>query len=445
MIVSAADRRPDAPPHAGLVAQAAVLLACVFLATLAVPALGGLPGGASIGLLTMAAAMPVWFEAARARATPFDLAATRAIAVVLASAGFLIVWSLVSTFGVSEPIRASRYLATLFAGFATYFLVRGTVTRRRLILYVDVVAATLAATCAISLLAYEVGPLRDLIFRGTDRAAGFFKNPNQFGMTISTTIPSVLALLLAERSRRWLRAACLLLLLLGLLASGSKTNLLLASASMLVAMTAHALIAYSGLRRIGMLALTVLGSVAIVAGGIAALGVLNPRALRIMTAFLSQEGEVSSLMTRSFLWAYSVDQFISDPVLGQGAGQRIDIFYREADVSHSHNVLLDYMRSLGAPGLGAMACLLAAVVLLSLASVHAALRGARGNVADRLVCLGLTLSGLSYVAANMSSDSFGPSTSPFFWLFVYLGLASRRLLDRGAHGRQEPPEEEFRD
>ena len=49
-----------------------------------------------------------------------------------------------------------------------------------------------------------------------------------------------------------------------------------------------------------------------------------------------------------------------------------------------------------------------------------------------MLSLGLSLSCLSYAAANMSSDSFGPSTSPFFWVFTYLAFASRNLL-------QSPP------
>lgn len=427
----------------------ALVLACIFLIALPVPNLIKFPAGASLALLLMLVSIPTWFLTARARYTPFDLNATRAIAVILASAGFLIIWSLLSTFGTKEPLRASRFLATQVAAFALYFLVRGTITQRRVVLYIDILAVGLAATSALSLLAYEVGALHRIIFGDTDRAAGLFKNPNQFGMAISTATPAVIALFLAERRRRLLRGICLTLMLLGLVASGSKTNLMLAWVTILAVLCGHSLIAYTGSSRIRALVTYLLGSFLVGGLGIVALSVLNPRALAIMSEFVTGDGEVESLLTRSYLWKYSLDQFFIDPFLGQGAGQRLDIFYREADVSHSHNVLLDYMRTLGAPGLMAALVMIGTVVLICLSAIAKALWEERVEPYARIICMGLALSCVSYVAANMSSDSFGPSTSPFFWIFTYLLLAMsglmRPLLSGPAaalrpqpHSQQEP-------
>jgi O-antigen ligase len=403
-------------------------LAIAFLIAAPIPGLVDLLDGASLALLTMLAATPIWYEAARARHSPFDTVASTAISIILVCAGFLIFWSLISVIGATSPLRASRYIATLIAAFSIYYLVRSTVTQKRLALYVDLLAAGLAVSSAVSLLAFEVDGLRDLIFRGTDRAAGFFKNPNQFGMAISTTLPAVMALLLAERERRWFRVGCVILMLLGLVVSGSKTNLLLVWATLLATLCGYAWISHTGARRIAVLALSTFGSLAFAGLGVLALSLFNPRALGIMLGFFSGDGEVDSLMTRSFLWTYSIEQFLADPILGQGAGQRIDIFYRAEDVSHSHNVLLDYMRTLGIPGLFGVALMIGTVVLVCLLSIERALRQTGGSPAARLLCLGLSLNCLSYVAANMSSDSFGPSTSPFFWLFAYLAFASRGLM-----------------
>lgn len=422
-----AERRPD---HAQTVSSLPLALALIFLCALPLPGLLSVFEGASLALMTMLISMPIWYAAARARNTPFDTTATNAVHIILSCAGFLIVWSLLSTFGAAAPLRASRYIATLLAAFAIYFLVRGTVTRARVVLYVDVLAAVLAFTAAISLLGYEVDSLNRIIFKGTDRAAGFFKNPNQYGMAISTMVPALMALLLAERPRRLFRLACLVLMLLGLVASGSKTNFLLAGASGLGMIFAHSWIFNTGPRRLGMLALSLAGSLVVGMIGIAVIDLLNPRALAIMSRFFSGGGEVDSLMTRSFLWSYSFDQFLADPILGQGAGQRLDIFYREADVSHSHNVLLDHMRTLGAPGLFTVALMLGTVAVVCLLSIFRALGSSGVRPDARLICLGLSLSSLSYIAANMSSDSMGPSTSPFFWLLTYLAFATRSLMRR---------------
>lgn len=427
--VEKGENRDDVPSVVGpTFALLPAWLAMAFLLAAPVPALVDLLDGASLALLTMLAATPIWYEAARARLSPFDPVASTAITVILACAGFLIFWSLISVFGAASPLRASRYIATLIAAFSIYFLVRSTITQSRLSLYVDLLAAGLALSSVVSLLAFEIDGLRDMIFRGTDRASGFFKNPNQFGMAISTTVPAVAALLLAEHKRRWFRATCLVLMLLGLVASGSKTNLLLSWATILATLWGFAWISHSGARRFVMAALFTFASLAFAGLGILALSVINPRALTILLSFFTGDGEVASLMTRSFLWTYSIDQFIADPILGQGAGQRIDIFYRAEDVSHSHNVFLDYMRSLGAPGLFGVALMIGTVVVACLLSIERALRQAAGPPAARLLCVGLALSCLSYAAANMSSDSFGPSTSPFFWVFAYLTFASRSLL-----------------
>lgn len=407
---------------------AAFLLACVFLAALCFPGLLELPAGGSVALVWMLLSLPVWFEAARARRQSFDREACAATRVLLTSAGFLILWSLLSTFGTEAPLRASRYLATLVGAFALYFMIRGTITYGRLKLYLDIISVTLAFTCGLSIIGYSVDSLNELIFRGSDRAAGFFKNPNQFGMVISTVLPAMAALLIADRTHSYIRGACLLLLLLGLVASGSKTNLLISTGSFLCLLCAHSMIAYSGAKRIAMLGISIMTSGLLVAIGVAVLASLNPRALDILSAFLSQEGEVDSLMTRSFLWAYSLDQFLDHPLFGQGAGQQIDVFYRQADVSHSHNVLLDYARSLGAPGVLGIVVVLGAVLVVSASSLWTALRTDAGDPKGRLICVGLALGCLSYISANMLSDSFGPSTSPFFWILVYLSFAARRLM-----------------
>jgi O-antigen ligase len=177
-----------------------------------------------------------------------------------------------------------------------------------------------------------------------------------------------------------------------------------------------------------MLGLSVVATALLVAGGVALLNLFNPRALRLMLAFLEQDSELHSLVSRSQLWQYSFDQFMITPIRGQGAGQPIMIFYRSQPVPHSHNVLLDYLRTLGAPGCAGLLVILATAVGTSVAMTIAALRARGAEPKHRILSIGLGVGCLSYIAANMSSDSMGPSTSPFFWLVLFLGLAARPLL-----------------
>ena len=413
------------PPGAD---RPAVLLAAALLLTMSSPGLGDLPGGATLPLLAMLGGLPVWYATARARVLPYDATVQHGIRVVLSVAACLLVWSVLSLYGAPQPLRGARYILSLTGAFAFYVLIGGAITQRRVETFVDLLAVGLATTCVLSLLAYEIGPLRSMIFGTSDRAAGLFKNPNQFGIAISTTLPGVLALILA--TRRWRRRRILIaaLLVLGLVASGSKTNLLLAWATTVTMLVAHAIVTRRGAARARLILVYLACAIGFAVLGIAALSVLNPRALLILERFFSPEGEVESLYTRSLLWTYSFEQVQADPFLGEGAGQNIDIFYRAADVSHSHNVLLDYMRTLGVPGLVGITIMIGTVVLLCVMSMWAAVFLRRGHAFGRLVCFGASLAALSYTASNMTSDSFGPSTSLFFWFFAFLAFATRKLM-----------------
>ena len=42
------------------------------------------------------------------------------------------------------------------------------------------------------------------------------------------------------------------------------------------------------------------------------------------------------------------------------------------------------------------------------------------EVMDQIMGVTLAIGSLNYLLANMMSDSFGPSTAPFFWLIFFL-------------------------
>lgn len=407
-------------------------LGCLFVFLMCFPSLPELPGGTSLALLLMFACLPAWYHAAKVRAKPLpDPLGTRACVVILGCLALLIPWSLISVFDATWPFRSGRYLASQAAGIVIFLLVLGTATARRTRVYVDVACAGLAITSALSFVGYVHPGLQEAIFRGSDRASGFFKNPNQYGMAISTLLPVLTALILATRQRRRARILCWILLLLGLVACGSKTNLMISSATILGTLLAFSMIAYSGAKRVYMALASLLGCLALTGTVTALLMTFNPRALRLMLTFFAQDKELASLASRDQLWQNSIDEFLADPILGQGAGQPISIFAHNEFVPHSHNILLDYLRTLGAPGFVAMLALLGAALLLCGHTLLRAARARRARLEHRMLCIGLAIGAVAYVAANMSSDSMGPSTSPFFWLVLFLCAASRRWLGIG--------------
>lgn len=426
--VAEAPRR-DAVYRASLAAN----LGLVYFAVLSFPSLVDLPSSVTPGHLLMLGSFPIWFAAALARERMvFDRAATLASLAILACTALLIFWTMLSAFQAEDPFRAARSGVSLFTAFSIFAMVAGTVTRQRLGAYVAVLCLALAATSVLTVAAFAEPTLQAVIFQGRDRAFGFFKNPNQFGIAISSVVPVALAMLFAARRHRALWAACVLFLLLGLMATGSKANLLVSAVSLPSCLVLFSLISYSGPKRLVMLIATVFGC--LVAGGfvIAALSVLNPRALSLLGDLVVEGEATHSLVSRSLIWADSLSLLKSNPVFGVGAGQPIH------GLSHSHNVILEYARTLGVPGLVFITVKLAVIMAVCGSTMLLALRSGAASLSDRYVCIGLAFGPVAYVGANFSSDSLGPTTSPFLYSVLFLGLASRSLLQSGAPVSADP-------
>ena len=415
----AAVRRPQAAYRA----QLATWLGIAFFALLSIPVLVELPAGVSPGQVVMLASFPIWFAASlrRERAIFDDVGYLASIAILLCS-GVLIFWALISAFHVDIPFRAARPSVSLLTAFALFFLMIGTVTPERLVTYISVLCLALTATCIVTAVAFVVPALQQVIFQDKDRAFGFFKNPNQFGIAISTVLPVAVAMLLAMRERRFLWAIAVLFLCLGLVAAGSKANLLISAITLPSCMILFSAISYSGRRRVLMIFVTAVGCVFAGALIVMVLSFLNPRALSVLNVFVLEGEATSSVVTRAVIWAESMDVFRANPILGAGAGQPIH------GITHSHNVLLDYARTLGVPGLVFISIKLAAMLAVCASTIFLALRSARASLADRYLCIGMAFGPVAYIAANFSSDSLGPTTSPFLYSLLFLGLAGRGLL-----------------
>ncbi|PZX09973.1 O-antigen ligase [Palleronia aestuarii] len=384
---------------------------------------GGIPGAIALIFL----GFPFWFRAAQLRdGAIFDPAARAGLGLILLSIAFLVMWAFISAIGADIPFRAGRSIASLAAAFAIYLLVSGTFTASRQNRYLATVSFTLAATCLASFVVQIDPTLRNMLW-WTDRTHAFFKNPNQFGMALSTMMPVAIGYLFLRRGARLRWMLCIFLFYLGLMLSGSKMNLLLSAATTGVTILAAICIMTTGKRRVVMIALGFGMYLLLVVAGFLLLNILNPRAVEILTRFFSPDLEVQSLQSRSVLWHFSIDQFRADPFFGQGAGQPIPL-PEGGTISHSHNIVLDYIRTMGLPGLCGFLVMAVTAVILALEAIRMALIVRDCPVEMRVTTMTLGISTLTYLAANFSSDSMGPSTSPFFWLSFFLCLASRRYL-----------------
>jgi len=359
---------------------------------------------------------------------------------IFAGVGFLLFWGYLGIFGLDDPFRAGRLLLSAGQGVVLVFVISQVLSVRALRISVALACVTLVGTCLLSLYNYLGGAPTSLtiLIPGHDRASGLFKNPNQFGMTVVMGVPFAVALYF----RRGFRVLSVLLtctIFIGLLMAASKTNLTL-GVLLLLATMSYLLASHGRLQTL--LVVLPLASVTILFGGVPLLELVNPRAAEIITelAVGGNIGENATVAQRIDMWSHSLEEARRSPMFGQGTGQKIDT---TAQVhSHSHNMFVDLVRTTGIPGvIGALVFVLASCSL----AVHTLLRLTRlpAQVACELpgypIVVGSSFAVFSYVVSNQMSDSFGPSTSVFFWLCVGLLLRRDDLLFGGASGASAVP------
>ncbi|NIX78082.1 O-antigen ligase family protein [Microvirga terricola] len=394
-----------------------------------------LPGGMSVVTPFMAVAVCIAFRGARLRAYPvLDRASTRFVAVALASSAFVLFWSNISILNAPEPLRSGRVIVTHFSGAALLVLLYATFTVERARNLVGLLLILASVISALSFVAYFNSTLFAILFADRDRSNGFFKHANQYGMVLSTVAPVGLALALSSQRRLWWLAITAATAF-GFIAAGSKTNLLIFAASSSLLLLFAPLLEEEAARSVFNFFRNLGIGIGVAIIGFASLISFNPRAVRLLTQFFSDEAEVKSLLSRKALWDYSFEQFYNNPIFGQGAGQMLNVDFGDGPVPHSHNVIIDYMRMLGVPGLAVCLIFLTAAIIVLCSTIMLAYRAKNASHSDRMMAVGLALGGLAYIAANMSSDSFGPSTSPFFWLVTYLALFMRTVLSRDSRAR----------
>lgn len=288
-----------------------------------------------------------------------------------------------------SPIGAHRLAnAAVFAGVAVLGL-----------------ALLLSATSA-----GRLGVMRDY------RLIGFFENPNQLGVMIVGVWPPAVAMLLSARGTkaRLMGALPVLVLIVAILLSGTKTALALAFVS------GGLIWIYHGVRSGSLGAIMVKLPAILVAVVLAVplmLWVLSWASpsffARVDDILLNGVWAFPSMQARHELWTTSFAIGLANPLLGEGAGTSI------LGYAHSHNMLLDYFR-----GMGVIAACAVVVLILSAAArcakflLSTSHKGTVDRQADTLVA-GMYLGAMFHLLANQLSDSFSPTTAFLFWILYF--------------------------
>ena len=362
--------------------------------------------------------------------------------VIFLGVGFVLFWGYLGVFRIDDPFRAGRLILSLGQGVILLYVVTEVLPLRALRPPLIISAVLIIGVALLGVYNYLGGQPTTLTIISFDRSAGLFKNPNQYGMIMAMSIPFAVTFMFRPRGKAF-GVALFVSIFASLLLAASKTNLILGIA-ILLATIGYMMIA-SGRARWMLIALpAVMLSIALLGPPI--LGTVNPRAASILKETANEGvGENATVAERLNMWAFCVDVMRESPLFGQGTGQVIDTKRRRSGstserilYSHAHNVFFDLGRTTGVPGLLGgllfilLSCAFAIGTLLRVLKLPARVVP---HLPGHAIVVGAGFALLSYVLSNQMSDSFGPSTSVFFWLC--LGILLRR--DELLFARLPPP------
>lgn len=260
--------------------------------------------------------------------------------VVLGTAS--LAWATYRSFAITE-------LRTLIFEPALFYLILRSIRldRRALLRLIDALLLAAALVCLIGLFQYLRGEAVITAEDGARRLASVYGSPNNVGLLLGRCIPLLLAFAVApiDRRRR-LGSALALVLMLG--------TLLLTQSAGAIFLGAPAGIAAVLLLMYGRRALYALLGLGVAAGG--TLVVLMQVSARFARVFNLTEG---TTFFRLRLWQSTAQMLADHPITGLGLDQFLYAYrghyllpdaWQEPNLSHPHNIFLDWWVRLGILG-----------------------------------------------------------------------------------------------
>jgi O-antigen ligase len=287
-------------------------------------------------------------------------------------------------------------------------------------------AACLAAAVALGQLATGRGLV---LAEATVRAAGPYPSPNHLGIVLDRALPVTMALAMAgPRRSLWLGAA--VLIVLGLVASLSRGAWLGAAAGVLVVLALWR----AGPRQRARRDRTLSVAVVLVAGGLVAAGAAMVLAPQRLASFFDPAS--GTALGRLRLWNSALAMLRDHLVTGVGPDNFLYAYraymhpdaWREPNLSHPHNLLLDAWLRLGIMGAVAVCWSLAVALRYG---VRRAVAGPANPVAA--LWAGWTASLVALVVHGLVDNAlFLPDLATHFWIAGAILAAPRMLPARCA-------------
>jgi O-antigen ligase len=338
--------------------------------------------------------------------------------------GILVLLGLLSLLVTRGPGESARTFRLVIAEPALFYLLATRLLPDRpwmLRLVLAIVGGGLAASLLgfIQLLT-GIGPIEA---EGVDRIRGAYRSPNNLALYLDRAIPLAAALALARWRGDALRAfaAASGVAMLGAMALTYSVGGWLATAASL----ALVVVLTRGWRALAGL---------VVLGGVCAGALLAVAPERVISHL--DFGADSTSGVRVLLWGSALEMLRDHPLFGVGLDNFVHLYnparggdymapaaWREPDLSHPHNLLLDFWLSLGVLGVLLLIRLIAHAVRLPLAAWQAT----AGDHTGRALAIGLTGALAAGFVHGAIDNSFFLADLATLWWASYGMLA--RLAD----------------
>lgn len=355
--------------------------------------------------------------------------------VRLLAAGLLVALATIATVGMTSVLVADsawpviRFVVRYLMGLVTIVALLDLLsTPERLRTLVRAVTFGALASIVLGGAGLAVPALGEITVRSSDRVQAFMNHPNQLAILLTSWMPIVLAGAL-HRPRRWRAWLTVAVLLAGIGLTGSKFNLLLLAVTVPAYAFVFTALHRGWTKRLMLRLVLTFGLGAAAALAIAVVAQTNPRTLTTLARLAEDPFSTSTVASRQELWSLAISAGNASPVLGIGADHAATVLPHD----HAHNVVLHFYLTLGVLGTTALALLFGGIATLVTVTARTAMRmRVAWNLRAPVVALGASLVPVNYVAGNMSSDSFGPATSPLLWVALAVALVSLDQLRTGA-------------
>jgi O-antigen ligase len=286
--------------------------------------------------------------------------------------------------------------------------------------------AGLTITTFFGLLAFTGLPLpwADGMAYDAHRYKFFMQHPNQVGIIVTATLPLwVYWFGLTRRRAQGGSAVGMSVLVLAL--SGAKANMILSAIGL--AMMFVVLLRAANRNR-AVAARTLIAALFVglgLWGGWTLIASELPQTASSLR-LLAEQGDTHSIQERRLLWKASLDLASTHQPFGIGAGNARHYLWRD----HAHNALIEWYLTAGFLGLLGVGALYVGAVQSVVRWWNPAPGGPISRN-SRYLGYSSSLSAILYLAANLSSDSLGPGTTPVLWLLIGLSTVTSARPTQG--------------